>query len=119
MRLKAFKSAILAIALLLPILASAAESRHMRAQVVATSDFPRATSGYIITWVGISVIEDRSFTTIQLLETYVSREQPLPHVGDHCVFDVHNERAGGFVGSSTVDTYDAAIVDGFRCDVRQ
>ena len=98
--------------------AKASEHLVLRARVVEEPAFPSVESGIIVTWVSIAVVRDGDLKRLELLQVYVSPDEPVPRFGEHCIFRVHNERAGGFVGRSTVDTHDAIIVDDFRCGER-
>lgn len=112
--LKTLVFAVVSVPLLArPSFASAEWVLHAR--VVEISDFPMAASGFIRTWVRIDVVRDGDLKRVQLLQVYLSRSQRIPVFGEHCIFRVHGERAGGFVGRSSVDTYDSIIVDEFRC----
>lgn len=79
-------------------------------------EFPVPESGLVKTWIGISVIDDNVLKSMKILLVYVGKIQAVPRVGEHCAFTVHNERAGGFVGSSRVDIYDAVVIERFSCD---
>lgn len=90
----------------------------VRARVVKVSDFPMATSGLIRIWISLTVDQDEDLKRLELLLLYLSRDQEVPRVAEHCIFQVHGERAGGFVGRGSVDTHDAIIVDTFRCSAK-
>lgn len=96
----------------------AKDSWGLRARVLNVSTFPSEISGLIRTWVSIIVEGNEGSKQLELLMVYVSVSQEMPRLGDECLFNVHRERVGGFVGKHSVDTHDAVVVDSFHCDVR-
>lgn len=112
------KFAIFVIGALSSVLATSAPEKAwvLRVHVLDVSDFPVPESGLMKTWISISVMDDNASTSMNLLLVYVAKSQAVPRVGEHCAFTVHKERAGGFVGSSRVDTYDAIVIEKFSCD---
>jgi len=91
------------------------DARVLHARVLAVSDFPRAGSGIMKMWFSIDVVENGSSTRQELLMIYLSEQQAVPKVRDDCLFTVHRELAGGFIGRSSRASHLATVVDDYRC----
>jgi hypothetical protein len=87
----------------------------IHAHVLKVSDVPVAGSGILKIWMSLDVVEDRTSTRQELLMIYLSEQQAFPKAGDDCLFNVHQEWVGGFVGRGSEPNHDATVVDDFRC----
>jgi hypothetical protein len=94
---------------------SALGATDFSAKVTRVSAFPGPRSGVVITWVALSVVKDEAQPEQELLLPYMSEDQPQPKVGEKCLFSVHSQPAGGYVGSSFVAVHDAIVIDSFQC----
>jgi hypothetical protein len=86
------------------------------AEVTGVSGPPPFGPGLVKTWVAIHVRRDSDSSLLDLLLLYVPGAHQTPRVGEHCIFNVHVEKEGGYVGREIVSKYDAWVVDQFRCD---
>ncbi|APG05915.1 hypothetical protein BJI69_19740 [Luteibacter rhizovicinus DSM 16549] len=91
------------------------DARLLHARVMTISDFPPVMSGIIKTWISMAVVEDGTSTRQELLMVYLGDQQPMPKVRDDCLFTVHREEAGGFVGRGSRANHLATVVDDYRC----
>src|SRR6187402_3745602 len=82
--------------------AASSPAESIEAIVKDVSPFPVPASGYITTWVRITVLPYQAEQTSDILLAYVSKTQPMPKVGEHCIFTVHKRLAGGFVGRDRI-----------------
>ena len=90
--------------------------RTISGRVTGVSSPPPFGSGLIKTWLSVHIRSDGDSAELELLLVYLSGTQPTPRVGDHCVFGVHVEKEGGYVGREIVPMHDAWILDDFHCD---
>jgi len=93
----------------------APDFQTMRARVTSITELPISGSGYIVNWVGISVLEEGTMARHELLLVYVSEDQRFPVLQGDCLFRVHHEIAGGAVGRGVEANHDALIADDFQC----
>lgn len=91
------------------------QTQHIDAVVKKISPFPVPTSGYMTTWVRVTVVPIHSREMVDMLLTYLSDTQLMPVVGKRCTFNVHHQLAGGFVGQDRVENADSLVIDSFEC----
>lgn len=106
-------------ALLLSSAVVAVTPRAMNARVVAVSAIPSATSGFMVNWITLAVMEDGRSVTAKLKLAYVSAQTRVPNAGEYCVFTVHDERTGSTRGVAGVAVDDSTVIDDFHCSWRQ
>ncbi|QWT21276.1 hypothetical protein KPL74_04575 [Bacillus sp. NP157] len=87
----------------------------IQGRITEVTDFPPVGSGYIVTWIGVTVFRDDTLQTSEVLIPYASDHEELPIAGERCMFKVHDGMAGGWIGRRSVRTHPAILVDSFRC----
>lgn len=70
-------------ALLLSSAVFAITPRAMHARVVAVSEIPSATSGFMVNWITLAVREDGRSATAKLKLAYVSAQTRVPNAGEY------------------------------------
>jgi hypothetical protein len=113
--MRTFSRFMVMLALCLASLPACAYEIPIHAHVLKVSDLPMAGSGIMKIWMSMDVVRDGTSTPQELLMIYLSEQQAFPKVGDDCLFTVHREWAGGFVGRGSEPNHDATVVDDFRC----
>jgi hypothetical protein len=106
-------------ALLLSSVVVAVTPRAMHARVVAVSAIPSATSGFMVNWITLTVMEDGRSVKSKLKLAYVSAETRVPTAGEYCFFTVHDERSGSTRDAAGFAVDDSTVIDEFHCSWRQ
>jgi hypothetical protein len=106
-------------ALLLSSAVVAVTPRAMHARVVAVSAIPSTTSGFMVNWITLTVVEDGKSVTSKLKLAYVSAQTRVPNAGEYCFFTVHDERSGSTRDVAGLEVDDSTVIDEFHCSWRQ
>jgi hypothetical protein len=105
-------------ALLLSSAVVAVTPRAMQARVIAVSAIPSATSGFMVNWITLTVMEDGG-SVAKLKLAYVSAQTRTPNAREYCFFTLHDERSGSTRDVSGVAVDDSMVIDDFHCSWRQ
>lgn len=83
-------------------------------EVSGVSDYPAVVSGYALSWVRVD-FKVPNGATLPIYAIYLSENQRMPAVGDHCDVQFRVGKVRGNVGTSWTDLSQAKIANYFSC----